>query len=521
MKTPAGYLLKRASGIYHFRIAIPLQLRQKLGKSEFHKSLNTREPRTARIALAAYLDAANALFAALGGAKVQDQQRKAALARMGINADDLTQLVEIENNGFKIKVDTQGKLSPQEEMEMALSAMEKAPKPMVVSANTEQQAPVAPPQPALPMGNFSGRRLSEVYERFKHIKGKRWSEGTKENYEAAYPLLISLLKDPVAATIDQKRASLLLDVLQSYPAHASKKSVFDGMTPPEIFIYQVQNKCPFERLEPKTINEYMGRITTLMDFAVQHGDAGFNPFIGLRVDEPDSEDSGYRHFEDDELKRIFESPHFIEHQYKHPYQYWIPVMGLYTGARVNELAGLTVDEIRNVGNDLWVIDFVKRKDMVVNGKTVLGRNLKNRNSVRTIPVHPDLIKLGLLDYLATRQEARAGLLFELKRQKKNDYGKEPSRKFGDLLTKLGLVDEQLVFHSFRHTLQVKLQLATVRAEFRSAYLGHSAAKAAMQDGGAATTAIHYGIKYPPEILMREVIPHIQFSLNMTPYKPVR
>lgn len=139
MKTPAGYLLKRASGIYHFRIAIPLQLRQKLGKSEFHKSLNTREPRTARIALAAYLDAANALFAALGGEKVQDQQRKAALARMGINADDLTQLVEIENNGFKIKVDTQGKLSPQEEMEMALSAMEKAPKPMVVSANTEQQ----------------------------------------------------------------------------------------------------------------------------------------------------------------------------------------------------------------------------------------------------------------------------------------------------------------------------------------------------------------------------------------------
>ena len=98
--------------------------------------------------------------------------------------------------------------------------------------------------------------------------------------------------------------------------------------------------------------------------------------------------------------------------------YWIPILAAYTGARREELAALTVNDIQDeVG-----IDFI---DLAEN----VNRGLKNFSSVRRIPVHHRLIELGFLNHVK-RIRKRGGDLFPELRP--IGYSKDDkSKKYGD------------------------------------------------------------------------------------------
>ena len=65
-----------------------------------------------------------------------------------------------------------------------------------------------------------------------------------------------------------------------------------------------------------------------------------------------------------------------------PY-YWIPLIGLFTGMRINEICQLRIDDVYKDGKN-YVFNIVESKDT----------QLKSNSSERIIPVHPHLIKLG-------------------------------------------------------------------------------------------------------------------------------
>lgn len=68
---------------------------------------------------------------------------------------------------------------------------------------------------------------------------------------------------------------------------------------------------------------------------------------------------------------------------------WLPWMSAYSGARINELAQLTPGDFFKVGED-WFFRLT----------TAGGKTLKTQASARTIPVHPELIKEGLVGFLS-------------------------------------------------------------------------------------------------------------------------
>jgi len=82
---------------------------------------------------------------------------------------------------------------------------------------------------------------------------------------------------------------------------------------------------------------------------------------------------------------------------------WIPRLALYTGARANELCGLLTRDVKQI-DGVWC--------PVVEDSEV--RTLKTASSTRRIPVHPELIRLGFLDFVERQRAARqARLLPEL------------------------------------------------------------------------------------------------------------
>lgn len=208
-------------------------------------------------------------------------------------------------------------------------------------------------------------------------------------------------------------------------------------------------------------------------------------------------------FDDRDLERIFgaewfvngvgkRTPRGVYHSYR-PHYYWLPLLALYAGGRVNELSQLYLDDIQRDESGIWYIDFnlnqSDKKDLDEDDKdrVVLPRDpardtgpdkrLKSRNAARLVPLHPALIDLGLVEYADALRAAGYQRLFpELKFDRVKGYGKAVSKWFDAryLGDRLEIVrDGRKVFHSFRHNFNTALERSGVPPKAIKQLMGHS------------------------------------------------
>lgn len=210
-----------------------------------------------------------------------------------------------------------------------------------------------------------------------------------------------------------------------------------------------------------------------------------NPALDIRSNTPHIEKARIA-FSTDDLKRIFRCPIYTENY--RPVSggkeaaYWLPLLALYTGARVEELAQLLVKDIREAPGMGYYLNISDEADHA---------HLKNKNSRRRIPVHEVLIACGFLDYVA--RQKKSGMLFpELKPNTRGKYGGYFSYFFSHYLRqKILITDERKVFHSFRHTFKDICRQCGIEEAVHDALTGH----------GKATAGRNYGNEqYPLEPL---------------------
>jgi hypothetical protein len=130
---------------------------------------------------------------------------------------------------------------------------------------------------------------------------------------------------------------------------------------------------------------------------------------------------------------------------------------------------------------VWVFD-------VHNGD---NRALKTTSSVRKIPIHSELIRIGFLDYVAALP--KGGKLFPglvARASKGGKFGARLGEEFHDWLIRLGLKRDMLCYHSFRHNMEDAMDDAKVYPPHKSRVLGHSLG--GKRSGGQADITGHYG-----------------------------
>lgn len=138
--------------------------------------------------------------------------------------------------------------------------------------------------------------------------------------------------------------------------------------------------------------------------------------------------------------------------------YWIPLLALYTGARCSELCQLLVQDIDTTEH----VPLIKITDQ---GE---GQHVKTNASVRTIPIHSELIRLGFLEYVSSQKSTRLWPDLPLRTGKPGGYF---SLWFASLRQYLG-IPNTLVFHSFRHTVRSSLSESRVPEPIIDKLLGH-------------------------------------------------
>jgi integrase len=230
-------------------------------------------------------------------------------------------------------------------------------------------------------------------------------------------------------------------------------------------------------LSPASVTKGLGAIRSVLAWAVGQGYLDVNPADGVRHAGARSAEQRSRPlpYDTDDLKRIFSQ------QRKPGVDHWLPLLGLWTGARLEELGGLRVEDVKESDGVPYI--FIRAAD---------GRRLKNRGSERRVPLHPELVRAGFLDYVTERKRAGDTLLFpELRADAHGTRTRMWGKRFARHVRLVcGVTDKRKAsFHSFRHAF-VDAARAVMIEEHRHAITGHSG-------GGVGRT---YGTGVPLSVL---------------------
>lgn len=141
--------------------------------------------------------------------------------------------------------------------------------------------------------------------------------------------------------------------------------------------------------------------------------------------------------------------------------YWVTLIGLFTGCRITEAAQLLVDDLEE-RSGVWFVSFTETED---------EQSLKGEASHRTIPLPQKLIDLGLIEYREAIKAAGQVWLFPaVTKDSQNNAGGGLSKWFSALKISQGFRSE-VVFHSFRGSINTQLMRLGFPVEFRTRYIG--------------------------------------------------
>ena len=472
------YLLLRPSG-YYFRFAVPHDLRPHIGRTEIRKSLCTHDRRRAL------------LMAANMSANVQQkiQAFRIDMSQLpNIDFDNLRafEIESLEIGGAKltgVKVDSSKPL----DVAAFTKVLETLRASYAAEAEAEAKLAAPPPQqqPELQPSAGAGKNmLSQIFPIYLRLREKAGiSQHSLDDFTSAYNLLIDVIGDKPITHLSQDDANHFVDVVQQLPPNRNKVAAYRGRSIDEVLkirrdLEETENRkrklnsdAPYIpadfSMSPRTIDKHISILGTFFKWAIGKGYVhGKNVFEGQKIQttaqrEADTE-AARQPFSDADLQKIF-SPESYRTR-KSPHEFWFPLIGLFSGLRLNEIAQLYLTDIAEV-NGIWTFDI---------NKNAPDKKLKNVTSRRLVPVHPQLLALGFLEFLEDMKKLGKPRMFSQLSYVEGSYGRQPGRSFADYLTSIGITEKEKVFHSFRHTFNDNLkQVALLADEARSELMGHA------------------------------------------------
>ncbi|MBE6449937.1 MAG: site-specific integrase [Alphaproteobacteria bacterium] len=225
---------------------------------------------------------------------------------------------------------------------------------------------------------------------------------------------------------------------------------------------KILTTAPTRVLGKKTIKGILETFNEFMRFAVKEEIINYN--LNEFVDMPIKLDGQIRTpFEGDELRKIFNPETYPDpHIRTNAAKFWVPIIALYQGARLNEICQMDLD-------DIVLNKKIPCFSINANGK---DKTLKNKGSERIIPIHPKLIEMGFLSYVEYQRKRKEKKLFSCLNQiKRGRYSRTVQAWFARHLDELHMSGKDKVFHSFRYTFETKAVEKKIPTEYQNALGG--------------------------------------------------
>ena len=213
-----------------------------------------------------------------------------------------------------------------------------------------------------------------------------------------------------------------------------------------------------------TLEKRLKMVTHFMNWCVDREWLPTNPMHGLSLPKRLVASAKVRKtsFSEEELAKIIPALLALPaHDLPRTEFKWASLALMFSGARCMEVCQLRHQDIRQV-DGIWVFDIQNAE----------GHRVKNAPSVRLVPVHSQLIQLGLLEWAKIKPHSTARV-FPLIFPKGSPL---VSMWFTRLLKALNIKRPEVSLHSLRHTLAVKLAQARTFPALQHRLLGHAIGK---------------------------------------------
>jgi integrase len=320
----------------------------------------------------------------------------------------------------------------------------------------------------------SGWGLRAAYEGW--LKVERRKKGTLAEFARAIDRFIELHGDVEVAKITRRHVREFRDAAQLVPAGRSGKLL--KATLPQLVEYsRAHPEAP--RIKAATVNKWLNCLGAVLNWSRKNGIIPdempwSDPVSGMRLAETPS---NWQPWELEELKALFGSPIYLTGERplggKGEASFRLPLLAIFTGARLNELAPMCAEDVKTDAE-------TGVRFMTVIEDEEEGRSVKTERSVRAIPIHSELVRIGFLDFLehVRKNSGQSARLFpKLTPGPKGGFGEAFSKWFGRYKRKLGITNSSSVFHSFRHGFKDALRAASVNEDINDAITGHSGGNA--------------------------------------------
>lgn len=345
--------------------------------------------------------------------------------------------------------------------------------------------------------------LAEAYRDYIDDPTRAWTANTREAYETSRKLAVAVIGEAVPiASISRTHCRDMLDVLRFLPANTGK--LFPNLSPREAADH-ARLRGDIKIISAANANSLMSNMSSFLNWAVNEELLARNPARGLRLPDPVNRRDKRLPFDREQLHAIFNAPLYrgcadgergynkVGDQRPRNARFWVPLIALFTGARLGEICQLDATDIRAVDG----VDCI-----VVSLRSLVGstdKQLKTNASDRLIPVHPTLIDCGLLHFAEGKRKAGEKKLFD--DIETGSTGSRPvafSKWFTQFLRACGAQRSRTSFHSFRHNFRDELRAARIDHDIALLLGGWTT--------GSSRTAVHesYGSGYRVDALHEAV-----------------
>ncbi|MHA6685092.1 DUF6538 domain-containing protein [Mesorhizobium sp. A556] len=322
-----------------------------------------------------------------------------------------------------------------------------------------------------------GETIMDLYDRYARENAKGISADTLTQARRDVQLFAGTIGNIPPRKITGEHVGDWKDLLMQWPVKAAEIAVFRGMTMRQVIKKNETVKKP--TISDRTVNRYLSAVGSFGAWLVLRRFLDRNPVTGLHQT-VDKHKRKKPVFTPDQQNTLFASPlftgcqndddwHLPGNHMIRDHRYWIPLVMLYSGARPAEIAQLAMSDVRQEHN-VWIIHITEEGEG--------DKSVKTRGSMRVVPVHPELIRLGFLKYRDGMETAGHSRLFpEAKRNSRGQMVADFSRDFGRYLKRLGLTNGRgLSLYSFRHGATDAMRRAGYLDEqFGPIVLGHASA----------------------------------------------
>ena len=346
-------------------------------------------------------------------------------------------------------------------------------------------------------------KYSELVEQFLEAKQSDGNITAKSvvDYKDKLSHFLDIKGDMLVSDISRNDIKEVKETLKRLPPQRKRLKKYRDKTTSELLEMEHE-----KTLSVSSINQILDQLSSLFNWAIVEELIDKNPASVPRLKDKTHKREKCDPLTKKDIKAVFGADKYIKDKHAQAAYFWAPLISLYTGMRREEISQLHNADIYehtdNDGNTRWVIDAKEESEKGI----AEDKRLKNLNAIRIIPIHPDLIKIGLLEYHSRMTNKHTRLFPELNRSNEGLYGKEVGKQFSALLTKAKVKTPKKYFHSLRHSFRDQLKKQDISGPCFYEVFGHESNEPGVTN--------RYGSDFTPQEKFDKIINRLNYPIDI-------